>query len=106
MNDPSSAVAKGAIGAANGITAAICLTTNNKPSNVCSLPVIKSLQTQIKAQSSSSSSRRAATPARSTPDGPDGPGRADPAARSNAQCRWRANQSSVRAQASAADGWW
>ena len=56
MNDPSSAIAKGAIGAANGITAAICLTTKNQPTNVCSLPVIKSLQTQIKAQSSSSSS--------------------------------------------------
>ena len=56
MHDPSSAIAKGAIGAANGITAAICLTTGNKPSNVCSLPVIKSLQTQIKAQSSGSSS--------------------------------------------------
>jgi hypothetical protein len=56
MHDPSSAVAKGAIGAANGITAAICLTTSNKPANVCSLPVIKNLQTQIKAQSSSSSS--------------------------------------------------
>ena len=56
MNDPSSAIAKGAIGAANGITATICLTTGNQPANVCSLPVIKSLQTQIKAQSSSSSS--------------------------------------------------
>jgi hypothetical protein len=56
MQDPSSAVAKGVIGAANGITAAICLTTKNQPANVCSLPVIKSLQTQIKAQSSSASS--------------------------------------------------
>jgi hypothetical protein len=56
MNDPSSAVAKGAIGAANGITAAICLTTKNQPSNVCSLPAIKSLQTQIKAQPASSGS--------------------------------------------------
>ncbi len=56
MHDPSSGIAKGAIGAANGITAAICLTTQNKPSNVCSLPAIKSLQTQIKAQSSGSSS--------------------------------------------------
>ena len=57
MQDPSrTAVAKGVIGAANGITAAICLTTKNQPANVCSLPVIKSLQTQIKAQSSSASS--------------------------------------------------
>ena len=56
MNDPSSAVAKGVIGAANGITAAICLTTKNKPANVCSLPVIKSLQAQINQSSNSSSS--------------------------------------------------
>ncbi len=67
MNDPSSAVAKGAIGAANGITAAICLTTKNKPSNVCSLPVIKSLQTQINATPSSSSSSSTSTSSSLTP---------------------------------------
>jgi hypothetical protein len=56
MHDPSSDIAKGAIGAANGITAAICLTTKNAPTNVCSTPVIKALETQIQKQSTSSSS--------------------------------------------------
>ena len=68
MNDPSTAVAKGAIGAANGITAAICLTTANKPANVCSLPVIKTLQTQIKAQSSTSSSSSTSSGNSSSPN--------------------------------------
>jgi hypothetical protein len=54
MNDPSSAIAKGAIGAANGITAAICLTTHDQPASACSSKVIQDLQTQIKAQSTSS----------------------------------------------------
>ena len=35
MNDPLSPVAKGADGAANTMTAAICKLTNNQPSNVC-----------------------------------------------------------------------
>ncbi len=56
MSDPSSAVAKGAIGAANGITATICLTTDNQPADVCTLPAIKALQKQIEAQPKSGSS--------------------------------------------------
>ena len=47
LKDPSSAIAKGADGAANMITAAICKTTNNQPSNVCTSPVIKTLQGQL-----------------------------------------------------------
>ena len=47
LSDPTSAVAKGAIGTANGITAAICMTTNNQPANVCATPTIKALQAQL-----------------------------------------------------------
>lgn len=47
MNDPSTAIAKGAIGTANVMTATICSTTNNKPSNVCDQPAIKSIQSQL-----------------------------------------------------------
>jgi hypothetical protein len=36
LHDPTSAIAKGAIGAANGLTAAICGITNGQPAAVCS----------------------------------------------------------------------
>src|SRR5262249_11336021 len=35
LHDPNSAVAKGAIGAANAFTAAICAMTGNQPADVC-----------------------------------------------------------------------
>jgi hypothetical protein len=35
MHQPSSAVAQGAIGSANLISAAICASTDNKPADVC-----------------------------------------------------------------------
>jgi thiol-disulfide isomerase/thioredoxin len=44
LHDPSSAVAQGAIGAANYITAAICNMTNNQPSTVCSASPTSSLE--------------------------------------------------------------
>jgi uncharacterized protein DUF929 len=47
LKDPSSAIAKGADGAANIITATICKVTNNQPSNVCTTPTIKSIEGQI-----------------------------------------------------------
>jgi hypothetical protein len=47
LNDKSSAIAKGADGSANVMTAAICKLTNNKPANVCTSPTITSLQGQI-----------------------------------------------------------
>ena len=47
LNDKSSAIAQGAGGAANMITAAICKLTNNQPSNVCTSPTIKSMQGQV-----------------------------------------------------------
>ena len=46
LKDPSSAIAKGADGSANMITAAICKTTNNQPSSVCTSPVIKTIEGQ------------------------------------------------------------
>lgn len=47
LKDPSNAVAKGADGAANMITATICKITNNQPSSVCTSPAIKTIQGQI-----------------------------------------------------------
>jgi thiol-disulfide isomerase/thioredoxin len=47
MQSPSSPIAQGADGAANMMTAAICKLTSNQPANVCTAPVIKSLQGQI-----------------------------------------------------------
>ncbi len=59
MNDPTSAVAKGAIGAANAMTATICILTNDQPSSACSLPVIQTLESKIKSQSSTTSTTNA-----------------------------------------------
>jgi thiol-disulfide isomerase/thioredoxin len=46
LNDKTSAIAQGADGSANVITAAICKMTNDQPSNVCTAQ-IKSLQGQL-----------------------------------------------------------
>jgi uncharacterized protein DUF929 len=43
MQNPSSPVAQGVLGAANYITAAICKTTNNQPASVCAVPSIKAV---------------------------------------------------------------
>jgi thiol-disulfide isomerase/thioredoxin len=43
MRDPSSSVAKGVLGAANYITAAICKITNNAPASVCSAPAVTAM---------------------------------------------------------------
>ena len=40
MQNPSSPVAQGVLGAANYMTAAICKTTNNKPASVCTSPAV------------------------------------------------------------------
>jgi hypothetical protein len=47
LNDKSSTIGKGADGAANMITAAICKITKDKPASVCSTSMIKSLQGQL-----------------------------------------------------------
>jgi hypothetical protein len=43
LSDPSSAIAKGAIGAANQLTATICSITGSRPAAVCSDPTIRTL---------------------------------------------------------------
>jgi thiol-disulfide isomerase/thioredoxin len=46
LKDPSSDIAKGADGAANMITAAICKLTNNQPASVCT-PAVKALEAKL-----------------------------------------------------------
>ena len=48
MHDPTSDIAKGAVGSANMLTAMICDTTDNKPANVCTAPAIKEIQSTLK----------------------------------------------------------
>jgi hypothetical protein len=47
LSDPSSPIAQAVDGAANNLTAAICKVTGNKPANVCTSPMIKTLQGQL-----------------------------------------------------------
>lgn len=47
LDDKSSAIAKGADGSANVMTAAICKLTHNKPANVCTSSTITSLEGQL-----------------------------------------------------------
>jgi hypothetical protein len=47
LHDPSSPIAKGALGTANYLTAAICKVTGNQPANVCASPAITALQGQL-----------------------------------------------------------
>jgi thiol-disulfide isomerase/thioredoxin len=47
LSDKSSAIAQGADGAANILTAAICKVTNNQPGSVCSTATISSLQGKL-----------------------------------------------------------
>ena len=46
LHDPSSPVAKGALGAANYITAAICSLTGNQPATACT-PAVRALQPKL-----------------------------------------------------------
>ena len=47
LRDPSTDTAKGALGAANQITAALCNMTNGQPGSVCNLPQITKLRTAL-----------------------------------------------------------
>jgi len=47
LADPTSQVSQGAIGAANGITAATCELTHNQPSSVCGSSAIQGLETKL-----------------------------------------------------------
>ena len=49
LNDPNSAIAKGIVGNANYITAAICQLTDNKPANVCTAAPIPQIISDMKA---------------------------------------------------------
>jgi len=50
LSQPTSDIGKGAIGAANAITAAICTMTNNQPANVCANSMIQGLQAKLSGQ--------------------------------------------------------
>ena len=47
LHDPSSPIAKGIVGTANAITAAICAATNDQPASACSIPAVKAIGTQL-----------------------------------------------------------
>jgi len=47
LNDPSTPESKAIVGGANRLTAAICLSTNNNPPNVCGQPAIKQIETSL-----------------------------------------------------------
>ncbi|HEV2376370.1 MAG TPA: DUF929 family protein [Streptosporangiaceae bacterium] len=47
LKDPSSPIARGVVGTANYLTAAICKTTNNQPASVCTSPAITALQGKL-----------------------------------------------------------
>lgn len=51
LKDPTSPISKGAVGAANTITAAICSMTGNQPGSVCNTPTIQDLITKLNAGS-------------------------------------------------------
>jgi len=63
LKDPSSGIAKGALGTANYLTAAICLATNNQPANVCTANPIPSLETSLSQTSLSSGNSQIAAAA-------------------------------------------
>lgn len=50
LSDTKSDISQGAVGAANTITAALCLLTNNQPGDVCSSSMIQGLEAKINAQ--------------------------------------------------------
>jgi Domain of unknown function (DUF929) len=47
LSDPNNPLAKGAIGAANAITATMCDLTRNQPANVCTDPVITGIRSRL-----------------------------------------------------------
>lgn len=50
LSHPETDISKGAIGAANAMTASICTLTGNQPASVCDNSMIKDLQAKIQAQ--------------------------------------------------------
>jgi thiol-disulfide isomerase/thioredoxin len=63
LQDPTTDVAKGIIGTANYLTAAICKVTNNQPADVCTANPIPTLQTSlVQAQNTSGAPQLALVP--------------------------------------------
>ncbi len=50
LSDPSSPVTQGIVGAANVITATICILTDDQPSNVCGNSAVAAIEAEIRAQ--------------------------------------------------------
>lgn len=50
LSDPNSEIAKGIVGSANVLTAAICAATDNQPADVCKTPVIEAAGKQLERQ--------------------------------------------------------
>jgi hypothetical protein len=55
LSSPSSAIAQGALGSANYLTAALCKLTNNQPASACT-PAIQALETKLAALKATSGS--------------------------------------------------
>jgi hypothetical protein len=47
LSDPASPIARGVIGTANSIVAAICKVTTDQPSQVCTTPAIRSIEARL-----------------------------------------------------------
>ena len=47
LTDPSSTITRGIVGTANVLTASICETTGEKPSNVCTAPAVKGIESKL-----------------------------------------------------------
>jgi hypothetical protein len=47
LHDPDSPIAKGIVGTANAMTAAICATTNNQPASACSTSAVQALRAKL-----------------------------------------------------------
>jgi len=47
LSDPTSAISRGVVGAANTMTAALCKLTNDKPATACGDPTIRALESRL-----------------------------------------------------------
>jgi hypothetical protein len=55
IGDPSTDIAKGIVGSANYFTAIMCGLTGNQPTNVCTTPVITSIQSELEIKPAATS---------------------------------------------------
>jgi hypothetical protein len=47
LHDPDSPIAKGIVGTANAMTAAICAATDDQPASACSIPAVTALRAKL-----------------------------------------------------------